>query len=128
MDILKIVAFGIVTVIIITTLRTLKPEIAIQASVVAGIIIFILVIGKLAPVIDLIKIYSGRANIDIQYVPALLKIIGIAYIAEFGAEICRDAGENAIASKIELAGKVLIAIMAIPIITSLLELVIKIIP
>ncbi len=128
MDILKIVAFGIVTAIIITTLRTLKPEIAIQASVVAGIIIFILVIGKLAPVIDLIKIYSGRANIDIQYLPALLKIIGIAYIAEFGAEICRDAGENAIASKIELAGKVLIAIMAIPIITSLLELVIKIMP
>ncbi|HHY23305.1 MAG TPA: stage III sporulation protein AD [Clostridiaceae bacterium] len=128
MDILKIVAFGIVTAIIITTLRTLKPEIAIQASVVAGIIIFILVIGKLAPVIDLIKIYSGRANIDIQYLPALLKIIGIAYIVEFGAEICRDAGENAIASKIELAGKVLIAIMAIPIITSLLELVIKIMP
>jgi stage III sporulation protein AD len=128
LDILKIVAFGIVTAIIITTLRTLKPEIAIQASVVAGIIIFILVIGKLAPVIDLIKIYSGRANIDIQYLPALLKIIGIAYIAEFGAEICRDAGENAIASKIELAGKVLIAIMAIPIITSLLELVIKIMP
>jgi stage III sporulation protein AD len=82
----------------------------------------------LAPVIDLIKIYSGRANIDIQYLPALLKIIGIAYIVEFGAEICRDAGENAIASKIELAGKVLIAIMAIPIITSLLELVIKIMP
>jgi stage III sporulation protein AD len=128
LDILKIVAFGIVTAIIITTLRTLKPEIAIQASVVAGIIIFILVIGKLAPVIDLIKIYSGRANIDIQYLPALLKIIGIAYIVEFGAEICRDAGENAIASKIELAGKVLIAIMAIPIITSLLELVIKIMP
>ena len=128
MDILKIVAFGIVTAIIITTLRTLKPEIAIQASVVAGIIIFILVIGKLAPVIDLIKIYSGRANIDIQYLPALLKIIGIAYIVEFGAEICRDAGENAIASKIELAGKVLIAIMAIPIITSLLELVIKTMP
>jgi len=128
LDILQIVAFGIVTAIIITTLRTLKPEIAIQASVVAGIIIFILFIGKLAPVFDLIKIYSGRVNIDIQYLPALLKIIGIAYIAEFGAEICRDAGENAIASKIELAGKVLIAIMAIPIITSLLELVIKIMP
>ena len=48
-------------------------------SVVAGIIIFILVIGKLAPVIDLIKIYS-KANIDIQYLPALLKIIGIAYM------------------------------------------------
>lgn len=128
MDILKIVAFGIVTAIIITTLRTLKPEIAIQASVAAGIIIFILVIGKLAPVFDLIKIYSGRINLDMQFIPALLKIIGIAYISEFGAEICRDAGENAIASKIELAGKVLIAIMAIPIITSLLELVIKIMP
>lgn len=128
MDIFQVVAFGVVAAILITTLRTFRPEIAIQASILAGIIIFVLIIGKLAPVFDLIKIYSGRANMDIQYLPALLKIIGIAYIAEFGAEICRDAGENAIASKIELAGKVLIAIMAIPIITSLLELIIKIMP
>jgi len=58
----------------------------------------------------------------------ILKIIGIAYIAEFGAEVCKDAGEGAIASKIELAGKVIIIVLAAPIITSLLDLIVEIMP
>ena len=61
-------------------------------------------------------------------VVSVLKITGIAYIAEFGAEICRDAGEGAIAAKIEMAGKVIIIALAVPIITSLLDLVLKIMP
>jgi stage III sporulation protein AD len=58
----------------------------------------------------------------------VLKITGIAYIAEFGAEVCKDAGEGSIASKIELAGKVTIIVLAVPIITSLLDLIIKVMP
>lgn len=128
MDVFQIVAFGIIAAILIATLRNLRPEIAILASIAAGVVIFVLVAGKLAPVFDAIRIYSNRASVDIQYLPALLKIIGIAYITEFGSDICKDAGETSIASKIELAGKVIIAIMAVPIITSLLELIINLLP
>lgn len=128
MDVFQIVAFGIIAAILIATLRNLRPEIAILASIAAGVVIFVLVAGKLAPVFDTIRIYSNRASVDIQYLPALLKIIGIAYITEFGSDICKDAGETSIASKIELAGKVIIAIMAVPIITSLLELIINLLP
>lgn len=128
MDIFHIAAFGVVSVILISMIKGYRPEIAIQASILAGIAIFIFVIGKLRPLFSFIKDYMERVNVDIQYLPVLFKIVGIAYIAEFGAEICKDAGENAIASKIELAGKVLIAIMAIPIITSLLDLIIKLMP
>jgi stage III sporulation protein AD len=63
-----------------------------------------------------------------MYFTSVLKITGIAYISEFGAEICRDAGEGAIASKIEMAGKVIIIALAIPVITSLIDLVLKIMP
>lgn len=126
LDIFKITTFGIGVAIIISTLRIFKPELGVLASIAAGATMIILVVGKLTPVFDLLKIYSRRTNINIQHFSALIKIIGIAYISEFGAEICRDTGENAIASKVELAGKVLIAITAIPIIASLMELILKV--
>ncbi len=69
-----------------------------------------------------------NANINIVYVETILKIIGIAYIAEFAAQITKDAGQGAIASKIELAGKILILAMAIPILTVLIETIIQLIP
>jgi len=128
MEILQIVGLCLVATAIIVVLKSHRPEIAIQISIVTGIVVFFLVVAKLTAVIDLLKELTSRANIDMSYVNILLKIIGIAYIAEFGAEICRDAGEASIASKIELAAKVVIVVLAVPIITSLLELIIRIMP
>lgn len=71
---------------------------------------------------------ATNANLNMVYVETILKIIGIAYIAEFGAQITRDAGQGAIAAKIELAGKVLILVMAIPILTVLIETIISLLP
>lgn len=68
------------------------------------------------------------ANVNMIYLETILKIIGIAYIAEFGAQISKDAGQGAIASKIELGGKILILAMAIPILTAIIETVIGLIP
>lgn len=69
-----------------------------------------------------------NANVNLIYVETILKIIGIAYIAEFAAQITKDAGQGAIASKIELAGKILILAMAIPILTVMIETIIRLIP
>ena len=55
-------------------------------------------------------------------------MIGVAYLAEFGAQVCRDAGENSIAAKIEFAGKIIILIMAVPILMAVLESIISFIP
>lgn len=128
MDILQIVCIGIIAVVLASILKAQRPEIALQVSIATGILIFIVVVVKLAAVIDFIQTFSKRADIDSTYLTILLKIVGIAYIAEFGAEVCKDAGESSIASKIELAGKVTIVILAVPIITSLLDLVIKLMP
>jgi stage III sporulation protein AD len=127
-DILQIVGLGIVATIIIIIIKVQRPEIAVQISVLTGITIFMLVASKLSAVIELLNSYAKKVDIDMVYITTLLKIIGIAYIAQFGAEICKDAGESSIASKIELAGKVIIIVLAVPIITSLLDLVIKIMP
>lgn len=128
LDIIQIVGLGIAATIIIIVIKAHRPEIAVQISITAGIVIFFLVAGKLAAIVDLLGSYASRVNIDIIYFEVLLKIIGIAYIAEFGAEICKDAGETSIASRIELAAKVIIMALSVPIITSLLDLIISIMP
>jgi stage III sporulation protein AD len=69
-----------------------------------------------------------NAKVNIVYVETILKIIGIAYIAEFAAQITKDAGQGAIAAKIEMGGKILILAMAIPILTVLIETIIQMIP
>jgi stage III sporulation protein AD len=69
-----------------------------------------------------------NAKVNLIYVETILKIIGIAYITEFAAQITKDAGQGAIASKIELGGKIFILAMAIPILTVMIETIIKLIP
>lgn len=128
MEILQIVGLGVVATVIILVLKAQRPEIAIQISIMTGIVVFVLLAGKLSAIVELLNKYAEKAEININYLTILLKIIGIAYIAEFGAEVCRDAGETSVASKIELAGKVAIIVLAVPIITSLLELIVKIMP
>lgn len=128
MDILQIVCIGIIAVVLSSMLKAQRPEIALQVSIVTGILIFVIIIVKLSAVINFLQTFSKRADIDGTYITILLKIVGIAYIAEFGAEVCKDAGESSVASKIELAGKVTIVILAVPIISSLLDLVVKLMP
>lgn len=71
---------------------------------------------------------AERAHIHPLYLQILLKVMGIAYIAEFGAQICRDAGEGTIAGKIEFAGKIFIVILAVPLISQVLESIGQLLP
>lgn len=128
MQLMQIVGIGIVATVIIIILRVQRPEIAVQASIATGLVIFMLLASKLSAVMELLDNYADKADIKAIYFTTVLKITGIAYIAEFGAEVCKDAGENAIASKIELAGKVTIVVLAVPIITSLLDIILKVMP
>ena len=126
MEIIQIVGLGIVSTIMILLLKTKRPDMAVGLCVITGIIIFFIVIFKIEGVIQIIKKYAQKSNINMFYFGILLKIIGISYISEFGSQICKDAGEGAIASKIELSGKIIIVTLSIPIITSLLEMILQI--
>jgi stage III sporulation protein AD len=127
MDIMKIVGIGIIATLLAVILREQKPEIALQVSIVTGLIIFVFVITKLNSVIAVLKYFASKTNIDLIYFTTILKVIAIAYITEFGAQVCKDAGEGSIASKIEFGGKVLIMIMAIPILAALMDIITKLI-
>jgi stage III sporulation protein AD len=105
-----------------------KPTYAFMLVVFVGCTIFLFLVDQVSQIITMIEKIALNANINMMYVETILKIIGIAYIAEFGAQITKDAGQGAIASKIELGGKILILAMAVPILTVIIETIIGFIP
>ena len=127
-DVIRIIGIGLLALIIIVILKQYKPEFAIYVSMIAGVLILVFSIQKLTGIINLLQSLANKTYINKSFLSILLKITGIAFITEFAVSICSDAGEKAIASKIEIGSKVIIIAMSIPIITSLLELVIEILP
>jgi stage III sporulation protein AD len=125
---MQIVGLGIVAAVLAVTIRHNKPEMAMLLSMATGIILFMLVLGKIGSVIDVFRDLASRANLNMVYLGTILKIVAIAYIADFGAQICRDAGEGAVASKIEFAAKVLILVLAVPIMIAVLQSLLKLVP
>ena len=128
MEIIKIIGIGLIALVIILILKQYKPEYAIYVSLIAGILILTLSLGQLSEIINLLKDISSKANINTKLLSLLLKITGISFLTEFAVSVSKDSGETAIANKIDLGGKVLIIVISIPIITALLEIVLKIIP
>lgn len=119
---------GLVAMTIAVLLRQQRPEMAMLLSVVASVIIFLLMVGRIGNVIEILQSLADRAQVNRFYLGTVLKIIGVAYIAEFGSQVCRDAGESAIASRIEFAAKILIMVMALPIIAAVVESVLRLLP
>ncbi|GGB50871.1 stage III sporulation protein AD [Fictibacillus barbaricus] len=128
MEIIQIVGFGLVAAFLALVLKEQKANFAFLVTLMVGAGIFLFLIDKIGQVLTMLQRIAINANVNMVYVETLLKIIGIAYIAEFGAQITRDAGQGAIASKIELGGKILILVMAIPILTVIIETVLTLIP
>jgi stage III sporulation protein AD len=128
MEIIQIVGLGLAATILIVVLRGQSPQTAFLVSLITGVFIFIFLLDKISLVIHLLERLSVAAGVEMIFLQTILKIIGIAYIAEFGAQIAKDSGEGAIASKIELAGKILILVLALPIIQRIIELVMGLLP
>ena len=128
MDIIKIIGIGIVSLIVIIILKQYRPEFALYVSILAGIFILILSISQISGVINLLKSLATKANINSEFLGIILKITGIAILTEFAVSICQDSGESSIANKIDIGGKAMIITISIPIISSLLETILKVLP
>lgn len=128
LEIVQIVGLALVAAVLVVVLRPLRPEMALLLSVAAGVVLFLLVVDKVAAVVGVMRELAGRAGVNVLYLGLTLKIVGIAYIAEFGAQICRDAGEGALAAKVELAGKVLVLVLAVPVLVAVLDTLLALLP
>ena len=128
MEILKIIGIGLIALIIIVMLKQYKTEFVIYVSLIAGALILFIVVDKLTGIINLLQSLASKASINTEFLTLLIKITGIAFLSEFAVSICKDAGEVAIANKMEIGAKIIIISMSIPIISSLLEIILKILP
>ena len=127
-EVIKIIGIGMISLIIIIIIKQYRPEFAVYISIIAGILILVISLQKMGEIVSLIKSISDKAGINGEFLKIILKIPGIAILAEFAVSVCKDSGESAIASKIEMGSKVIIISMSIPIISSLLELMLNILP
>lgn len=125
MEIVKIVGLGILSGMLINILRQQKPELAMQLSLAAGVMLFFLMVAKVMRVIDVMQTLSAKAAIEQAHMETVLKIIGIAYVSDFGSQVLQDAGEKAVASKVEMAGKIIIMLLAVPIMLAILDSILK---
>ncbi len=127
MEMGRIIALGLIGVIFAVMLKKDNPQISLLVSVVAGILIFFSICTPLSGLIALLRDAADKAGVSSGYFEIVLKVIGIAYLAQFGAQLCADAGEGAVAAKVELAGKILIMAASAPVLTALLELVMNLV-
>lgn len=127
MEVMRIVGIGLIGAILSILLRNSKPEFSMLIPVVVSFTVLACAMPYLIRITEELSIMASSAGINSSYMRIVIKVIGISYLVCITAELCKDAGENAIAAKIELGGKLIILAMAIPIINSLLNLVKEII-
>ena len=128
MDVIKIIGVGLISLIIIIIVRQYKPEFTLYVSLLAGALILLFIMDKIGGIINLLTSLSNKTAINNEFLTLLIKITGIAFLTEFAVSICKDTGESAIANKVDMGGKVIIVSMSIPIISSLLETIVEILP
>jgi len=127
-DIVKIAIIGMIGTVLSIIMKSYKPEFSIHLVLSTVLIIFLLIISKLEIVLSFFQSISSEININKIYFPIILKILGVSYVADFTAQICKDAGEGAIANKVEFAGKVIIMYIALPVFLSIIDLINRLIP
>ena len=128
MDIFRVAAIGLCGVVLASMVKGYKPEFATYVIITTVMVIFIMLLYKLAYVFEFLSEIYNQLSYGRNFFPIILKVLAVAYIADFTAQICKDSGEAAIAGKVELAGKVMIFYLAIPVIMTVMELINHILP
>lgn len=122
MLIFRIIGLGVVAAALSVLVKQHRPELAMAIPILASVLILSMCAPYLAAVIELIEDIADRSGIELTHIKTVIKITGVAYICQFASDICKDAGESAVSSKIELGGKIVIITLSMPIIYNLLEL------
>jgi stage III sporulation protein AD len=120
-----ILGVALIVTVLLIIVRKERPEIAVLLSVAAAGLILTALLKNINQVLLVFNNLALKTQLNLSYLKLIIKIVGLAYLAGFGAQICKDAGEGSMASKIELAGKIFILTLGIPIMVGLLELVLK---
>lgn len=127
MNILSICILSVVAVIMIVTLRPKNGEIALMLTISCSVIILVSVFSQVSAVMDTINNIIAVSDINTSYVAILLKVIGICLITEFTINTCKDAGSQALANNVSLAGKIMVTITSLPLYADILNTVLSLV-
>ena len=128
MEVIKLIGISMISMTICLIIRKKRPEIANFIAIITGTTIFLSVLYKLNFIMESINNLAAKVNIPNMYITLIIKLIGIAYLMEFAIQVCKDAKEESIASTLEFGGKVIVMTMSFPILLSIVEMVLNIIP
>lgn len=117
----KIALLGLIAAMVAVQFKGKRPEYSLYISISACLIIFALGVTKIKSIMAILEKIENYISISPTYIAILLKMIGITYIAEFSASLCKDAGHDALSNQISIVGKLTILSMSMPIIVSLLD-------
>ncbi|MCI9532787.1 MAG: stage III sporulation protein AD [Lachnospiraceae bacterium] len=121
MDIVKIAAFGIAGTLLGILLKGQKKEYELFVTLGVSLCIFYFIMSKLELVLSVVNQMQEYVSLDTSYIAILVKMIGITYVSEFSANLCKDAGYQAVAGQIEMFGKLSILVISMPVLLVLLE-------
>lgn len=117
------IVIGMASALGVVLLRQAKPELAVVVGLVGTILIFMMVVSGLTKVVSSINGIVAQTGLATQLFASILKIVGIGYLCEIAASICQEAGAKAVADMVVLGGKIIIMVLAIPIIQALVDVV-----
>lgn len=123
MEIMKIAAIAIGGVIMAAIVKSFKPELSLYVVLATIIVIFLMALDKLTAVFQFLSSVYSEMTYGRDFFPIIIKVLVVAYLADFTSQLCKDAGEAAIGSKVELAGKIIIFYLSMPILLAILELI-----
>lgn len=127
MEILKMSAFALMAVVIIVLIKQERKEIGVTISILVAVVLAVYAVMQLNDIVNLLFDLISNVGVNAKYLEIILKVVGIAYIVELTKDVCVDSGETAVGSKVEMAGKILMVSMTIPIITGIVEVINKLI-
>lgn len=124
----KIIGIALVTCVACLVVKPVRPDFAIFVSIVGGITILLFMLSYLSSVFNVFNSIFKITGINSSLYGIIFKIIGIGYLTEFTASICSDTGNASLGDKVLLGGKIIILVLSLPIITSILDIVMELLP
>lgn len=123
MDINTVAIFGIVASLLLLLVRRERPEMALVLALAVGLCLFTMAIPKIKEAVSMLEDLSRDTGLEPFYFGIVLKVLAIAYISDFASSISRDAGEEMVAGRVELLGRLLILTASFPIIKAVITLI-----
>ena len=127
MNLIAVAMISVIIVLMAIKIKDMDAGYGVLLSIAGGVMVMYFVISRFRQLADSLDRLTSYVTVNITYIDVILKMIGLAYVCQFSSDICKDAGYNAIASQVEMAGKLSLILLSMPVLMSVIDLVVKIV-